>query len=73
MSLQPLFYIAPRGLITVLLFLKVSPDQQIPVLTQSVVVQVILLTIIIMMFGIIFDTGKKDKEVPDNKEALPIH
>ncbi|WP_159799782.1 sodium:proton antiporter [Flavobacterium sp. MK4S-17] len=73
MSLQPLFYIAPRGLITVLLFLKVSPDQQIPVLTQSVVVQVILLTIIIMMFGIIFDTGKKDKEAPDNKEALPIH
>lgn len=55
MEMQPLFYIAPRGLITVLLFLSITPEDRFPYLNESVVIQVILLTTFIMMVGLIFE------------------
>ncbi len=59
MEMQPLFYIAPRGLITVLLFLSITPKQRFPYLNESVVIQVILITTFIMMIGLLFE--KKGK------------
>lgn len=50
---NPMFYIAPRGLITILLFLSIMPDQLIPVVNKSLIIQVIILSIIIMSFGLI--------------------
>lgn len=55
MDMQPLFYIAPRGLITVLLFLSITPEDRFPYLNESVVIQVILLTTFIMMIGLVFE------------------
>lgn len=55
LDMQPLFYIAPRGLITVLLFLSIPSEQRFIHLNESVVIQVILLTTFIMMVGLMFE------------------
>jgi len=55
--LQPLLFVAPRGLITVLLFLSIDPTHTIAVVNKSLIIQVIIITALIMMFGII--TNKK--------------
>ena len=55
MDMQPLFYIAPRGLITVLLFLSITPEDRFPYLNESVVIQVILITTFVMMIGLLFE------------------
>lgn len=52
LPLSPLFYIAPRGLITILLFLSVPQAQQIAVADKSLVIQVIILAALFMMFGL---------------------
>lgn len=56
-------YIAPRGLVTVLLFLSITDEQRLPIFNQTIVLQVILITTLIMMFGLMF-TGKEDKNEP---------
>lgn len=48
----PLLFIAPRGLITILLFLSIPISQQIPYINKSLIIQVIVLTAIIMMIGL---------------------
>jgi putative effector of murein hydrolase len=49
--LFPLLFVAPRGLITILLFLGIAPEQRI-FLNKSLIIQVILMTAIIMMLGL---------------------
>lgn len=49
----PLLYISPRGLITILLFLSIIPAQNIPFVNRSLVIQVIMLSVLVMMFGLI--------------------
>ncbi len=68
---QPLFYIAPRGLITILLFLSITPAQRIPFLNESVVIQVILLTTFVMMIGLLFEKKAKEKQIPIEEHDLP--
>ncbi|MDD3080137.1 MAG: hypothetical protein PHH37_13715 [Paludibacter sp.] len=51
MPVRTLLFVAPRGLITILLFLSIDPDMQIPFVNNSLIIQVILLSAIIMMFG----------------------
>ncbi|MFZ2784874.1 MAG: cation:proton antiporter, partial [Sediminibacterium sp.] len=53
LPLNPLLYIAPRGLITILLFLSVPLEQQIPLAGKSLIIQVIILTALFMMFGLV--------------------
>lgn len=55
----PLLFIAPRGLITILLFFSIAPIQSIPLVNRSLIVQVILLTALIMMYGLILQKGQK--------------
>jgi Kef-type K+ transport system membrane component KefB len=50
---NPLVYIAPRGLITILLFLSIPESMQTPLLDKSLITQVIVLTSLVMMFGLI--------------------
>lgn len=50
--LQPLFFVAPRGLITILLFLSLPIDQICPLVTKSMIIQVIILMAFVMMFGL---------------------
>lgn len=52
LPLSPLLYIAPRGLITILLFLTIPIEQKIPLVNNALLIQVILLCSIIMMVGL---------------------
>jgi cell volume regulation protein A len=52
LSLSPLLFIAPRGLITILLFLSIEPTQRILLVDRSLIIQVIILTALVMMFGL---------------------
>lgn len=57
-KLMPLLYIAPRGLITILLFLSIPTTSKIQLVNKALVIQVIVLSALIMMIGLIFN--KKD-------------
>ena len=62
LPLRSLLFVAPRGLITILLFLGILPENAIPFVNKSVVVQVILLSIIIMMISLVSSSPKSKKE-----------
>lgn len=49
--LLPLVFIAPRGLITVLLFMSVPASSALPIINSALVTQVVLLTALFMMGG----------------------
>ena len=57
--LLPMLFIAPRGLINILLFLSIVPAQNIPLVNKSLILQVVLLSALVMMVGLIA-TGKKN-------------
>jgi NhaP-type Na+/H+ or K+/H+ antiporter len=48
-----LVFIAPRGLITILLFLSIPITQQIKQIDKSLITQVIILSALVMMTGLI--------------------
>lgn len=51
-STNSIVYIAPRGLITILLFLSIPLTQQIEQIDKSLITQIIILTTLVMMFGL---------------------
>lgn len=51
-KINPLLYIAPRGLITILLFLSIPLNQQMRLVNNSLLIQVIIITAFIMMLGL---------------------
>jgi len=53
MRITPLLFVAPRGLITILLFLNILPSLSIPMVNKSLVIQTILLSVLAMMTGLI--------------------
>ena len=53
LPILPLFYIAPRGLITILLFLSIDSSMSNPLVNKSLIIQVIILTTMVMMVGLI--------------------
>ncbi|CAM3953599.1 cation:proton antiporter [Flavobacterium antarcticum] len=54
-AISPLLYIAPRGLITILLFLSIPLSQVSPLVNNSLILQVIIMTALVMMLGLIFN------------------
>lgn len=52
LPLKPLLFVAPRGLITILLFLSIEPTHSISLVNKSLIIQVIILTAMLMMFGL---------------------
>ncbi len=58
----PLVFIAPRGLITILLFLTIPINQREALANKSLIIQVIIITALVMMFGLMFNSKKKDEE-----------
>ena len=50
-SLVPLVYIAPRGLINILLLISILPEKMIGLVNKSLMIQVIFLTAFVMMIG----------------------
>lgn len=59
LPMKPLLFIAPRGLITILLFLTIPISQNIEIANKSLVIQVIILTAILMMFGLMTNYQNK--------------
>ncbi|WP_320815573.1 cation:proton antiporter [Flavobacterium sp.] len=65
-KLMPLLFIAPRGLITILLFLSIPEVNRIPFVSKALIIQVIVLSALFMMVGLMFN--KQEKEVVDKKK-----
>ncbi|MCE3296767.1 MAG: sodium/hydrogen exchanger [Crocinitomicaceae bacterium] len=65
LPLNPLFYIAPRGLITILLFLSIPVSMQIEIADKSLIIQVIILSALLMMIGLMKHKKHHDK-IEDN-------
>jgi hypothetical protein len=51
LSAQWLWFIAPRGLITILLFLSIPAEQSSALVNKSLVVQVVIISALVMMAG----------------------
>jgi len=52
--LNPLLFFAPRGLITILLFMNIPEDLLLPAMNKGLITQIIFLTILMMTFGNVF-------------------
>lgn len=68
LPLMPLLFVAPRGLITILLFITIAPINRIEMVDNSLIIQVILLSALIMTFGLI---ASKKEEV-ENEEIVEV-
>lgn len=60
LPLQPLLFIAPRGLITILLFVSIEPTQTISLVNKSLIIQVIIITALLMMLGLMTNKSQKN-------------
>ena len=60
--LFPMLFVAPRGLINILLFLSIVPAQNIPLVNKSLILQVVLLSALVMMIGLMA-TGNKSQKI----------
>lgn len=61
LPLKPMFFIAPRGLITILLFISILPEQHIGMVTKSLLIQVIIITSLIMTAGLMISKTQVDE------------
>ena len=59
LPLRPLLFVAPRGLITILLFLSIDPIHSISLANKSLIIQVIILTALVMMVGLMTNRTQK--------------
>lgn len=60
LKLSPLFFISPRGLITILLFLSIPTNQMSYLVNNSLIIQIVILSALVMMFGLMFTKSYKD-------------
>ncbi|MEO6638908.1 MAG: hypothetical protein ABIN25_11555 [Ginsengibacter sp.] len=71
LPITPLLFIAPRGLITILLFFAVPSAEVIFLVNKSLVIQVIILTALVMMIGLMATKTELPKPavavVPENE------
>lgn len=65
-KLMPLLFVAPRGLITILLFIGIPNSIKIPLVNKALIIQVIVLTAFMMMLGLMFNKSS-GKEIEDKK------
>ena len=59
LDLNPLLYISPRGLITILLFLSIPASQTSKLINNSLIIQIVILTALFMMFGLMFNRNNE--------------
>lgn len=72
LELMPLLFVAPRGLITILLFIGIPDALKIPLVNKALIIQVIVLTAFIMMFGLMFNKTEEKEKGSDNESNLKI-
>jgi NhaP-type Na+/H+ or K+/H+ antiporter len=58
LPLMPLLFITPRGLITILLFLTITPEQALGIVNKSLIIQTIVISVLIMMLGLFITKNK---------------
>lgn len=71
----PLLFVAPRGLITILLFISIPTENVLPIANNAVVVQVILLMVVLMMVGLFFkpeQPGDAETQSAETELASPL-
>ena len=61
----PLLFIAPRGLLTILLFISIPVGQTTNLVNNSLIIQVIIITALIMMIGLMTTGNGKEKIASD--------
>ena len=61
----PLLFIAPRGLITILLFISIPVGQTTNLVNNSLIIQVIIITALIMMIGLMTTGNGNEKFASD--------
>jgi hypothetical protein len=69
MKLMPLLFVAPRGLITILLFIGIPTTIKIPLVNKALIIQVIVLTALIMMFGLMFNKKPLKTDEDEAKDS----
>lgn len=69
LSLSPLLYLAPRGLITILLFLSIPVNQKVDIVNNALLIQVILLCALFMMGGLMSSKEIADIFIPEEVQA----
>jgi Kef-type K+ transport system membrane component KefB len=69
-KLIPLVFIAPRGLITILLFLSVKQEFQVPLINRSVMIQVIILSSLMVTIGSL--VSKRNLSPQPEKNGIKI-
>jgi len=65
LPLQALLFIAPRGLITILLFLSIDATHTISIVNKSLIIQVIIMMAVLMMIGLMTNKSQKNDYKPD--------
>ena len=60
--LKPLTLVSPRGLITILLFLSIPPHQMTPYISKTLITQVIVISVIAMMVGLMWHRPKDEED-----------
>lgn len=65
----PLLFVAPRGLITILLFFSIPVGLQMPLVNKSLIIQVIIITVLIMMVGMLFYKDANHEQKEDKSSA----
>ena len=68
---NPLLFIAPRGLITILLFMSIPLNHSLKIANKSLIIQVIISTGFIMMYGLI-KTKKVEPKIVENESNRSI-
>lgn len=68
LPISPLLYIAPRGLISILLFLSIPEIHQLPIVNRSLMIQVTILSTIVVIVGSVVG----DKSASKNKRVEPM-
>lgn len=61
LPVNPLLFLAPRGLITILLFLSIPLALNVEIVNKSLIIQVIILSAIVMMLGMMKLPSSKNK------------
>jgi len=60
-NLLPLVFISPRGLVTILLYLSIPASMTISIVNDSLIIQVIILTSLALMLGMLTSKPKQVK------------
>ncbi len=64
-----LTYVAPRGLITILLFMGIPPEFRLAMIPDSVLLWAVLISSLVMTWGVIKHSGDEDPDPPAEPEA----